>query len=66
MCAYHQTSPESPLTRKRLVSLATPDGRVNLSDMRLIVTRFGRRTERTLHDEAEVEKVLEDLFGIRP
>ena len=64
MCLYHQTSPESPFTRKRVCSRMTSDGRITLSDMRLIVTRFGQRTERTLRDEAEVTEVLFDEFGI--
>ena len=37
-CHYHQTSPKSHFTRNRICSLATPDGRVTLSDMRLIIT----------------------------
>ena len=38
MCRYHQTSPESHFTQKRICSLATTDGRITLSDMRFIVT----------------------------
>jgi N-hydroxyarylamine O-acetyltransferase len=33
MCHYHQTSPESPFTRKRLCTIATPEGRITLSDI---------------------------------
>src|SRR5262252_7889759 len=39
MCHYHQTSPQSPFTRKRVCTLATPDGRITLADRKLIVTR---------------------------
>src|SRR5213080_1415596 len=39
MCDYHQTSPESHFTQKRLCSLATPDGRITLSEKKFIVTR---------------------------
>ena len=38
MCHYHQTSPESPFTRKKVCSMATPDGRITISDRRLIIT----------------------------
>jgi N-hydroxyarylamine O-acetyltransferase len=63
MCRYHQTSPESHFTRKRICSLATPDGRVTLSDTRLIETRGGERSERDL-DEAEYAAALRELFGV--
>jgi N-hydroxyarylamine O-acetyltransferase len=36
MCHYHQTSPESPFTHKKLCSIATEDGRVTVSDMKLM------------------------------
>jgi N-hydroxyarylamine O-acetyltransferase len=64
MCTYHQTSPASHFTRKRICSLATREGRVSLSDDRLIVTRRGERTERRVADEAERAAVLRDLFGV--
>jgi N-hydroxyarylamine O-acetyltransferase len=64
MCHFHQTSPESHFTRKRVCSLATPDGRVTLSDTRLIVTRGGERTERQLADDAEYAATLRELFGV--
>jgi N-hydroxyarylamine O-acetyltransferase len=33
MCRYHQTSPQSHFTRRRICSRATADGRVTLSEM---------------------------------
>jgi N-hydroxyarylamine O-acetyltransferase len=65
MCHFHQTSPESHFTRKRVCSMATADGRVTLSDLRLIETRGTQRSERDLEDEAEYQQVLERAFGIR-
>lgn len=65
MCHYHQTSPDSPFTRKRVCSRATPDGRVTLSNLRLIITSNGSRQERPLQDETEFDALLGDLFGIR-
>ena len=64
MCLYHQTSPQSHFTRRRICSLATPDGRVTLSDSRLITTRGGARQERMLETEEEHAATLRELFGI--
>jgi N-hydroxyarylamine O-acetyltransferase len=64
MCHYHQTSPDSHFTRNRICSLATPDGRLTLSGMRLIVTSNGRREEQTLAAEADWHSALRDRFGI--
>jgi N-hydroxyarylamine O-acetyltransferase len=63
MCHYQQTSPESNFTRTRICSRATPDGRVTLSNEKLIETHNGTRTERTLSDE-EWTAGLRDRFGI--
>jgi N-hydroxyarylamine O-acetyltransferase len=65
MCIYHQTSPESPFTYRRVCSRNTPDGRITISYMRLITTHFGTRTERLLRDEAELSQVLQTEFGIQ-
>jgi N-hydroxyarylamine O-acetyltransferase len=64
MCHYHQTSPESSFTRRRICSLATPEGRVTLSGLRLIVTNHGERQERDLSGEEETRDVLRQHFGI--
>lgn len=64
MCHYQQTSPESHFTQKRICSRATPDGRITLSDMRLIVTASGQRRERLLTDESDYAAALMDHFGI--
>ena len=66
MCRYHQTSPASPFTRKRVCSMATSSGRVTLSDMRLIRLEGGVRTERELGSEGEWRRILADVFGIMP
>ena len=63
MCHYHQTSPESPFTRKRVCSRATAEGRITLSDGKLIETRNGVRQERELSDD-EWRAGLRDLFGV--
>jgi N-hydroxyarylamine O-acetyltransferase len=64
MCDYHQTSPESHFTRQRICSLATPRGRITLSDLKLIETRDGQREERELPGEPQWRSELRELFGI--
>lgn len=64
MCRYHQTSPESHFTQKRICSRATDSGRITLSDLRLIETRGGQREERTLNGQNEYDAILEERFGI--
>ena len=66
MCLYQQTSPQSHFTRKRICSRATPEGRVSLSDLRLITTvEGGGREERVLADESEYAAALREHFGVR-
>ena len=64
MCHYHQTSPESHFTGQRICSLATLQGRVTLSDLKLIETRDGRREERELDGEEQWRATLRDLFRV--
>lgn len=63
-CIYHQTAQESLLRLNRLVTKATPQGRVTLSNMRLITTTNGVRQERILRDEDEYRAILREHFGI--
>lgn len=64
MCLYHQTSPESIFTQKRICSRATPEGRVTLSDMLLITTIGSERKETPLQSEEERTAALRDHFGV--
>jgi N-hydroxyarylamine O-acetyltransferase len=64
MCQYHQTSPESHFTRQRICSLATPQGRISLSDLKMIENQEGQRKERLLSGEQEWLSVLGTRFGI--
>jgi N-hydroxyarylamine O-acetyltransferase len=64
MCYYHQTSPASHFTRQRICSLATPTGRISLSDLRLIVTMHGKRTEQLLTSQEQYTAALAEQFGI--
>ncbi|HXE90366.1 MAG TPA: arylamine N-acetyltransferase [Terriglobales bacterium] len=62
-CDYMRTSPDSPFTRRRICSRATPDGRVTLSDLKLIVTSKGRRTETPIREE-DYPVLLREHFGM--
>ena len=63
-CVYQQTSPQSSFTRRRICTRATPEGRITLSDMRLITTINGAKTERTLAEEDEYTATLREHFGV--
>ena len=64
MCHYHQTSPESPFTRKSVCSMATPDGRITVAGLKLISSRNGSREERLLVSDAEWRSALRDYFNV--
>jgi N-hydroxyarylamine O-acetyltransferase len=64
MCHHQQTSPQSPFTKKTVCSLPTADGRVTLSNGRLIVTTHGRRGERPVASHDEYRELLRRQFGI--
>jgi len=64
MCRYHQTSPDSHFTRQRICSRLTPRGRISLSDMRLILTDNGVRSERPIASAQEYSEILRKEFGV--
>jgi N-hydroxyarylamine O-acetyltransferase len=63
MCHYHQTSPDSPFTRKRVCSLATPEGRITVTGDKLIETRNGVREEWALTEDERLA-ILRERFGV--
>jgi N-hydroxyarylamine O-acetyltransferase len=65
MCLYQQTSPQSHFTQGRICTRATADGRVTLSELRLITTNSkGEREEQILPNEDEYPTALREHFGI--
>lgn len=65
MCHFHQTSPQSHFTQRRICSRATGEGRVTLSEMRFIVTnRNVEPQERLLESEEEYAAILREHFDI--
>ena len=65
MCHYHQTSPDSIFTQHRLVTIATVEGRVTLTDMRLRITEGLETQESVLSSEGQYSETLERYFGIQ-
>jgi len=63
-CLYHQTSPETPFTRKNVISRATEDGRVSLEDHQLIVTRNGQQEFFPIENEETFHLLLSNHFGV--
>lgn len=61
---YHQTSPDSHFPRGLVCSLLTEEGRITLSDRKLITRAKGERDERILESEDEVRGAYRELFGI--
>jgi N-hydroxyarylamine O-acetyltransferase len=64
MCAYSQTSPDIIFTQRRLCTLATSNGRVTLTDLRLIERDGDSVSERQLEDEDEWRRVLRERFAV--
>ena len=64
-CDHHQYSPDSHFTQQRICSLATPTGRITLSDRRFIVTENGHRKEYDLDNDAEFQHHLREQFEIK-
>ena len=64
-CDYHQSSPLSHFTRRRVCSRATSTGRITLRDDRLITTGHdGTRREDPVDGAEAWAAVLRDRFGI--
>ncbi len=64
MNRYHQTSPKSPFTRRRLVALATDDGHLSAIDRRLIIVSRKGKKRIELDSEDAYRECLRQYFGI--
>lgn len=65
MCRYHQTSPDSHFTQKRLISLATKKGRVSITGDKLKVTENGTSKDILLKDEQAFHDALREHFRVK-
>ncbi len=63
-CHWTQTAAESWFTQRRMCSRATEQGRITLSDLRLITTRAGEKQERELQSEEDLRMVLRQEFDV--
>jgi len=63
-CDYHQTSPDSNFTRRRVVSRLTTDGRITLRDDRLITTDTTGKTETPIGNAVEWRRLAAEQFGL--
>lgn len=63
-CYYHQTSPNSSFTQNRIISRATPDGRITLNSKKLIVTSNGQKETHRVKNDAEYQELLKTHIGI--
>ncbi|MEM9920416.1 MAG: arylamine N-acetyltransferase [Bacteroidota bacterium] len=65
MCHYHQHSPDSHFTQKRLISLPNANGRVTLTGNELKIREGEQVHQSTLEDEAAVEAALWQYFRVK-
>jgi N-hydroxyarylamine O-acetyltransferase len=63
-CQFQQTSPDSHFTRQRICTLPTRDGRITLSDLKLIRTTGQLRQEHMLQNDEEWRAALLAHFGV--
>ena len=65
MCHYHQTNPESHFTQQKLISIATEQGRITLTDDKLKTTKDSSSTESHIKDTEEFKDALWKYFKIK-
>ncbi|AXP80283.1 Arylamine N-acetyltransferase [Mariniflexile rhizosphaerae] len=63
-CEFHQTNEDSHFTKKKLISIAKPNGRLTLNNSLLKITRFGIEEEIEFN-ESEFEEKLGQYFDIK-
>ncbi|MCK8058558.1 MULTISPECIES: arylamine N-acetyltransferase [unclassified Fusibacter] len=63
MCVFHQTSDESPFTKRKLITLPIDHGRVSIKGDKLKVTSNGQViSERVIESSEEYDKLLQQYF----
>lgn len=63
MNKYHQTSPDSPFTKKKVCTIAKENGRVTLTNDKLIITEGSTKKVIEVKDEKDFDKKLYEYFG---
>ncbi len=64
MCIYHQTSPVSSFTRRKVCTRLTSTGRVTLTDKKLIITEGNVKNEIPFDGENKFAEYLKEKFNI--
>ncbi len=64
MCVYHQTSPDTIFTQRKLCTIATPMGRVTISDETLTVTQNRLKEKFIIKSFEEFNNKLQIHFGL--
>lgn len=65
VCQYHQTSPKSRFTQKKLITQMTKEGRITLTDKKFIIDRMGKKEEHQILNNDEFLVKLREQFGVR-
>lgn len=65
MCQYHQSSPNSIFTQKKLITQPTVDGRLTLSDSKFIIEKMGNKEELPILNDDEFLVKLWEHFNIK-
>lgn len=63
-CNYHQTSPDSHFTQKKLCSIPIENGRITLTDKSLKFTNSDKVEEVEIQDDAHFDELLKKYFNI--
>ncbi|RAL21029.1 arylamine N-acetyltransferase family protein [Thermoflavimicrobium daqui] len=64
MCEYHQTSPASHFTQKKMCTIATLDGRITLTQDFLTMTQDRNKQKFPILSDQQFYKELQRFFGI--
>lgn len=64
MCDFQQDDPGSHFRTRNACTIATPNGRITLSDASLTITEDGKKTKAQLVNEQEFYVFLKKYFGI--
>lgn len=64
MCVFQQTSPGSVFRSRMICTIATPGGRITLSEKSLTITNGQSKLKRDLAEPAEFYSLLKEYFGI--
>ena len=65
MNIYHQTSPDSPFTKKQLCTIANENGRITLTDQKLILTERNEKKITDVKDIEDFDSKLFEFFGMK-